>query len=264
MIRTKTVKRKGFGAEKSGDYWLYGVHAVVQALRNPARPVREVVHAAEAPPAAELAAAAAARGLQPKPLQRQELDRLLPAGSVHQGAAARVARLPDLELGALLDGLGEAARSVVVVLDQVTDPQNVGAVLRSAAAFGAAACIVTERHAAPETGVLAKAASGALDAVPLVRVANLAQAMDRLKAARFWCIGLAADAGLACTQADLGGRIALILGAEGRGLRRLTRERCDLVVRLPTGGPIGHLNVSAAAAVALYEAARQSAPGACS
>jgi 23S rRNA (guanosine2251-2'-O)-methyltransferase len=116
--------------------------------------------------------------------------------------------------------------------------------------------LLTERHAAPETGVLAKAASGALDVTPLVRVANLARAMEQLKTAGFWCVGLAGEADRTLAQANLTGRVALCLGAEGPGLRRLTREHCDLLAKLPTSSPIGHLNVSNAAAVALYELVR--------
>jgi 23S rRNA (guanosine2251-2'-O)-methyltransferase len=235
-----------------GAYWIYGYHAVTAAIANPHRRFRR------------LAGTAAALAEHPlgRPAERLDppaLASLLPAGSVHQGLAALVEPLPFLSLEELLDDLPEGPQRLVI-LDQVTDPQNVGAVLRSASAFAAAGLILTERHAAPESGALAKAASGALDHLPMIRVVNLARAIETVKRAGFWCVGLAAEAELTIAAAKLAGRTALVLGAEGSGLRRLTREHCDQLVRLPTSGPIAQLNVSNAAAVALYELARDSTP----
>src|SRR6185312_874284 len=161
------------------------------------------------------------------------------------------------DLDEQLDELAGQADATLLLLDRITDPHNVGAILRSAAAFGALAVILTERHAAPESGALAKAASGALEHVPLIRVANLARALELLKKGGFWIAGLAAEGSQTLAGAKLTGKVGLALGAEGPGLRRLTREHCDLLVRLPTGGAIDHLNVSNAAAVALYELVRQ-------
>jgi len=234
-----------------GGYWLFGYHAVTAAVGNPRRHIRRLVGTA----------AALAEHDFGRPAERLEapaLAGLLPAGAVHQGLAALVEPLPFATLEEVLEDLPEGPQRIVL-LDQVTDPQNVGAILRSASAFGTAAVILTERHAAPESGALAKAASGALDHVPVIRVVNLARAMETVKRAGFWCAGLAAEAELTLADAKLSGRIALVLGAEGGGLRRLTREHCDQLVRLPTSGPISQLNVSNAAAVALYELAR-SAP----
>lgn len=143
-----------------------------------------------------------------------------------------------------------------MVLDQVTDPHNVGAVLRSAAAFGALAVVVPDRHAPDETGTLAKSASGALERMPLVRVSNLVRALEQLKDGGFWIAGLAAEGTTTLAQAKLSGKTALVLGSEGEGLRRLTREHCDYLVRLPMTDAVESLNVSNAAAVALYELIR--------
>jgi 23S rRNA (guanosine2251-2'-O)-methyltransferase len=189
---------------------------------------------------------------EPQYTDKTILDQMLP-GAVHQGIVLDTAPLLDLGLDALL----AKQPRLLVVLDQVTDPHNVGAIMRSAAAFGAFGIILTDRHAPSMTGTLAKTASGALEHVALVHVVNLARALDQLREAGFWCVGLAEEGARDLGQLDLSGPTAIVLGAEGEGLRRLTRERCDELARLPTQGAIGSLNVSNAAAVALYEAKRQ-------
>jgi len=190
-------------------------------------------------------------------LDRAAFERLLPQGAVHQGLALEVEPLESADLEDVLRAAEVTqGRSIVVVLDQVSDPHNVGAVLRSAAAFGAGAVIVGEHGAPPSTGALAKAASGALDLVPLVRAVNLARTLDRLKEAGFWCCGLDESASATLADLDLGQHVVLVLGSEGSGLRRLLRERCDYLARLPTRPELPSLNVSNAAAVALYELVR--------
>ncbi len=188
-------------------------------------------------------------------LSRDELAQRLPAGAVHQGIAVLVAPLEEPQLEDVLARCGEAG--LVLALDQVTDPHNVGAILRSAAAFGVAGVIVTERNAPADTGVLAKSASGALELVPLVRAVNLARALDQLKEAGFWLYGLDEKGEAPIGTLDLGGRVCIVLGAEGEGLRRLTSEKCDRLVTIPTGNALTALNVSNAAAVATYEWARR-------
>jgi 23S rRNA (guanosine2251-2'-O)-methyltransferase len=227
---------------------------VAAALANPARRLRRLLLTAEAE------AALAARVPPPWRIAAERIDRarlaaLLPPETVHQGAALLAEPLPDLPLETVLD---QAGQGPVLVLDQVTDPRNVGAILRSAAAFGAAAVVLQDRHAPPETGALARAASGALEVVPVARVVNLARALDALKQAGLWVVGLDAAAPVTLAQAGLAGRrVALVLGAEGEGMRRLTRAHCDEVARLPIAASMESLNVSAAAAVALYELARE-------
>ena len=189
-------------------------------------------------------------------VSKTEIDKHLPAGAVHQGIIAQVEPLPALHIDDLIALAQGQDNAIIVVLDQVTDPHNVGAILRSAAAFGALGVVVPDRHAPEETTALAKSASGALERMPLVRVTNLARALDELKDGGFWICGLAADGAVSLAEAKLTGKIALALGAEGDGLRRLTRETCDHLVRLPMVGNMESLNVSNAAAVALYEFVR--------
>jgi 23S rRNA (guanosine2251-2'-O)-methyltransferase len=238
-------------AQPGGPYWLYGHHAVTAALANPERKVLRLAHAG-----ADEAPAVDADGREWERVARDALESWLPPGAVHQGVAVKVHPLPDRGIEDVIAAAEGEEHAHVLILDQVTDPQNVGAILRSAAAFGALAVVLTERNAAPESGALAKAASGALEHVPLIRVTNLSRAIELLKKGGFWIAGLAAEAPQTLAQAKLSGKVGLALGAEGPGLRRLTREHCDLLVRLPTGGAIDHLNVSNAAAVALYELVR--------
>jgi 23S rRNA (guanosine2251-2'-O)-methyltransferase len=229
---------------------------VTAVLANPQRRVRRLVglqeSAAELREMAATATAALPAGA-PEILDRAAFATLLPGDAVHQGMALAAEPLPARDIDDVLDGIADAPPPhIVVLLDQVTDPHNVGAILRSAAAFAARAVVITEHGAPPVTGALAKAASGALEAVPLVRVTNLARTLDRLKEAGFWCLGLDEAAEKTIAEIDAGARIALVLGAEGVGLRRLTRERCDFIARLATRGALSSLNVSNAAAIALY------------
>ncbi|WP_421989026.1 23S rRNA (guanosine(2251)-2'-O)-methyltransferase RlmB [Roseococcus sp.] len=236
-----------------GGTWLYGMHAVSAALANPERRLRRllVTRGAEAELAERLSPP---WRVVPEIVERPRLDGLLPPDSIHQGAALLVEPLEAPPLERLL----EQTTGPVLVLDQVTDPRNVGAILRSAAAFGAAAIVVQDRHAPQETGLLARAASGALEVVPLVREVNLARALEMLKKSGLWVVGLEAAGPVTLAQSGLiGRRVALVLGAEGEGMRRLTREGCDELVRLPIKPAMESLNVSAAAAVALYELARE-------
>jgi 23S rRNA (guanosine2251-2'-O)-methyltransferase len=254
-----------------GEDWLYGRHAVEAALANPQRRWRRLaaLPGQENEAAALVAAARAERRGTAAPvesLDRAAFEAFLPEGAVHQGLALQVEPLdpPDLDdilrAVAVIQGAVTEGRALIVMLDQVSDPHNVGAVLRSAAAFGAAAVIVPEHGAPPAGAALAKAASGALELVPLVRVVNLARALDRLKEEGFWSCGLAEDAPQPLSEVDLGPRAVLVLGSEGGGLRRLVRERCDTLARLPTRPEMPSLNVSNAAAVALYELTRRPAP----
>jgi 23S rRNA (guanosine2251-2'-O)-methyltransferase len=243
--------RRGPQAPPGG--WLFGTHAVEAALANPKRLHQRLVVTAE------VAQTLGTRRL-PVPLEIVErvfIDRLVGPQAVHQGIALQTPALDQPQLHDLLGGVTQDSR--FLVLDQVTDPHNVGAILRSAAAFGAAAVVLPDRGAPAETAVLAKAASGALERVPLVRVVNLARALDDLKTAGVWCIGLDGTAGRTLAEALTDQATALVLGAEGAGLRRLTTERCDTLARLPTVADFASLNVSNAAAIALYAVSARAA-----
>ena len=181
-----------------------------------------------------------------------DLGRLVPHDAPHQGVVIEVEPLEEVWLGALINGADE--RAILLVLDQVTDPHNVGAILRSAAAFGAVGIVTQDRHSPPESGVVAKAASGALERVPWARVVNLARALEEIAEAGFWRIGLTGDADTELKDALGPARTALVLGAEGPGLRPNTREHCDALAKLPISDAVESLNVSNAAAVALYAA----------
>jgi 23S rRNA (guanosine2251-2'-O)-methyltransferase len=240
-------------APAEGGVWLHGLHPVAAALRNPARRLRRLLVTVEAE--RELAERVPEPWrITPEPVPRERFATFLPPDAVHQGTALLVEPLAPPPLERVIEG----SAGPVLVLDQVTDPRNVGAILRSAAAFGAAALVMQDRNAPPETGALARAASGALEAVPVLREVNLARAVGQLKKAGLWVVGLEAGAPVTLAQSGLAGRrVALVLGAEGEGLRRLTRESCDELVRLPIRPAMESLNVSAAAAVALYELARE-------
>ncbi len=245
-----------------GQRWLYGRHAVAAALANPERRWRclAVLPGQEDEGRALIAAALAQRHGDDEPLRvldRNGFAALLSDDAVHQGLALEVEPLDPPDLDDLLRAVALAPRALVVVLDQVGDPQNVGAVLRAAAAFGASAVVIAAHGAPPVGGALAKAASGALELVPLIPAVNLARALERLKEAGFWCCGLDERAPQLLAELDLGARIALVLGAEGDGLRRLVREHCDHLARLPTSPAMPSLNVATAAAIALYELSRQ-------
>src|SRR3954452_10636223 len=220
-----------------GTVWLYGHHAIAAALANPARRLRRLMltEEAEAAIGKQLSPPWA---VAPERVARGRLDQLLGRDVVHQGAALLADLLAPPSLQSVLEKPG-----VIVVLDQVTDPRNVGAIMRSAAAFGAAAVITQDRNAPEETGGLAKAASGALETVPLLRAVNIARTLIALKAAGCWVVGLAAGGGALAGSAFAERRVALVLGAEGEGLRRLTRETCDELAGLAMKGPMENLNV---------------------
>jgi 23S rRNA (guanosine2251-2'-O)-methyltransferase len=244
------MRKRNFQTQGGRALWLYGFHAVKAALANPRR------HCLRC-----LVTRQAADNIGERALLRVEVDivapdqvsRVLPQGAVHQGIALACEPLPPTRLEEITT---TPERKIVLVLDQISDPHNVGAILRSAAAFAAAGVIVQERHAPAESGVLAKAASGALDMIPYLSVVNIARALVQLGEYEFWRIALTGDTGQTLADAIVPRNLALVLGSEGTGIRRLVRERCDDSATIPISNGMESLNVSNAAAVALYECRR--------
>ena len=230
----------------SGPVYLYGLHTVRAALDNPRREKRELLVTPNA--LARLRETGPVAGVRQRETTPRELDKLLGADAVHQGAALEVEPVSRFGLNDIPD------LRLIVVLDQVTDPHNVGAILRTACAFGADALVTTQRYAPRETGVMAKAASGALDLVPLIEVRNLGDTLELLKKRGMHVLGFDSEAPAPLAPRLGGGPLAIVLGAEGKGLRQRTRELCDEMVRLDMPGPIKSLNVSNAAAIALFAA----------
>mgnify|MGYP001221670199 CR=1 FL=1 len=230
-----------------GFYWLYGIHPVQMALANPRRQKGELL-------ATPAAAAKLPRGSKARQVAPGELNKLLPPGATHQGVALAVQPLSAPPLGKVL-----AEGKPLVMLDQVTDPQNIGAILRSAAAFGARAVIVQDKHSPPENATIAKTAAGALELVPYLPVTNLSRTIEEVQQAGYWAIGLDGTTKQTLAECRPGPKTVLVMGAEGAGLRRLVAEHCDLLAKLPIDSRMESLNVSVAAGIALYEIGR---PGA--
>ena len=254
--------RDNIRRQTKGGNWLYGVHACLAALANPERDVRRIVVASDAAddlelPVVEAANAAFEACEVPRPQiewrDRRDIHDLLPREAVHQGIAVEAMPLPYPVIEDIIEASEGMASASVVILDQATDPRNIGAVMRTAAAFGALGVIVQDKHAPDITASMAKAASGAIERLPYVKVTNISRAMEQLKAAEFWCVGFDGHTDDTLNAKHLKGRNVLVLGAEGAGLRRMTRENCDLVVKIPMTDAVESLNLSNAAAIALYQ-----------
>lgn len=233
--------------DSGSGHWVYGWHAVNAALANAERVVTRII---ASPAAGEKLKLPNRRLPTPHIVEPRELDRVLGSEAVHQGIAVMVHALEPYSIEDILNI--EDPRGPVLILDQVSDPHNVGAIMRTAAAYDAVAVVIPKDHSAPETATMAKAACGALDIVKRVQVTNLATAMRELKGAGWWIVGLEGEAKQELPQIKFGAKTVIVLGAEGKGMRRLTAELCDETARLPMGSRMESLNVSNAAAVALY------------
>jgi 23S rRNA (guanosine2251-2'-O)-methyltransferase len=255
MSSHKSHRRRG-AAPTSGNPKFWGRHAVLAAIENPERQIiklwgtREALGQLELPPSLPVIYS-----------DVTDLARFVPRDAPHQGIVAEVSPLEDIWLADVLDQNEDDPRPILI-LDQVTDPHNVGAIFRSAAAFDAIAVVTQDRHSPPESGVLAKSASGALEVIPWVRVVNLARALEEIAEHQYWRIGLSGHAKMTLSEALAPRRNALVLGAEGEGMRHNIEEHCDQIAKLPISHRMESLNVSNAAAVALYAAAMAQTDGA--
>jgi 23S rRNA (guanosine2251-2'-O)-methyltransferase len=228
---------------------LYGRHAVLAALDNPRRKINKVLCTKET---FEELKNTGHKNLV-RVVDKKEIDRLLPPDSVHQGLLAYGQELENYAIEEIIALANEKERCCVLILDQVTDPQNIGAIIRSAVAFDCLALILQDRNAPRESGAMAKAAAGQLEHLPVCRVTNLSRAMEQLKKSGFWTVGMDGRAQTTIDKIDKNGRTAVVMGSEGSGMRRLIEENCDLTAKLPVSPQVESLNVSAAAAITLYE-----------
>ena len=228
---------------------LYGKHAVLAAIKNPHRKISKILCTKEN--FEEIKKIKPQINIQV--VERKEIDKLLPADAVHQGLAAFCNELPAVSIEELINISNQLENCHVLILDQVTDPQNIGAIIRSAVAFNTLALIVQDKNSPQETGSMAKASAGMIEHLPIIRVTNLSRTINQLKDAGFWTIGMDGYAKTSVSELKKGGKNAIIMGSEGKGMRRLVEENCDITIRLPMNEKVESLNVATAAAIVLYE-----------
>ncbi len=235
-------------SQQKNQLILYGRHAVLAALSNPKRQINKILCTKEN--ASEIRATCR---ITPQIVERKEIDKLLPSDAVHQGFALFCSRLPDIALDDIIELAKTKDKCHILILDQVTDPQNIGAIIRSAVAFNTLALIMQDKNSPFESGAMAKAAAGMIEHLPIARVTNLSRAIEKLKNADFWTIGMDGYAKTSLDKLDKSGKTAIIMGSEGKGMRRLVEENCDISVSLAISPLTESLNVATAAAIALYE-----------
>lgn len=258
-MKEKMLKSRGNKTENiaPNSVLIYGRHAVASALQNQKRIVNKVWCITEC--AAEVKNMLAAGKRRPdliNVVERKVLDAMLPNDAVHQGMAITAQRLKGCQIEDVCDAAEDKDNACVLVLDQVTDPQNVGAIIRSCAAFGALALVVQDKNSPEESGAMVKASAGTIEFLPICRVTNLNRAIEKLKDAGFWVVGMDGYAEDEISSISKGGKIAIVMGSEGKGMRRLVKESCDQTVKLKMNPKVESLNVSTAAAIALYEATK--------
>lgn len=232
---------------------IYGRHAVMSALANPRRKIVRVMCLREN--LNEIKGKIVDNKIVA--VERREMDKLVSVDAVHQGFVAIAERLPNVKIEDICDEAEKYENCRLLILDQVTDPQNIGAIVRSCAAFGCLAMIVQDKNSPQESGAMLKAAAGTYENMPICRVTNLSRAIEQLKKSGFWIVGMDGYAKTNIDELDKNGRLAMVMGSEGKGMRRLIEESCDVTVRLPIADDVESLNVSTAAAVVLYELSRK-------
>lgn len=252
------MENKNKKTHNNNDVILYGRHAVLSAIQNPNRKIYQIFCTDDV--ASEVLSVCAKAKVPEKTVvvvKRNELEKMLPAQSVHQGFAARCEKLKNCDIQDFCRFAETKENSRVLILDQVTDPQNIGAIIRSAVAFDCDALILQDKNAPEETGAMAKASVGMIEHLPIVRATNLSRAIEALKKAGYWIVGMDGYAKCGADSLDKSGKIAVVMGSEGKGMRRLIEEACDITVRLPMSEKVESLNVSTAAAIILYELYRK-------
>lgn len=235
----------------------YGRHAVIAAIKNSNRVITKILVTKENFDDIKNIIQKTDRSLGIiNTVDRKEIERILPQDAVHQGFLAYVKELNNIDIEDIIAMADEKEHCTVLILDQVTDPQNIGAIIRTCVAFDALAMIVQDKNSPPETGAMAKASVGAIETLPICRVTNLSRAIQQLKNANFWAIGMDGNAKTTIDKISKAGKNIVVMGNEGKGMRRLVEENCDIIVKLPISNKVESLNVSTAAAIALYEMAK--------
>lgn len=245
----KSFKRRENVVNTKDQLIIYGRHAVISALKNPNRNILKLVITAENKQEIDRLGMV----LPISVVDRKDFSKFLPEDAVHQGFALFCSRLDSVDILDLIALAEDKQRCHILILDQVTDPQNIGAIIRSCAAFGTLGLVVQDKNSPLESGAMDKAAAGTIEFVPIARVTNLSRAIEQLKDNGFWVMGMDGYADVTIDKVNKNGKTAIVMGSEGKGMRRLVQENCDTSVKLPISPNVESLNVSTAAAIALYE-----------
>ena len=238
----------------NAEVLLYGRHAVMSVIANPHRKISKIVCTEDNfPLIQEICRKNGIDECKINVVERKEIDRILPREAVHQGIAVFCSKLQEYTLEEICDNLQDKSKATIMILDQVTDPQNVGTIIRSCVAFGCDALVMQDRNSPQETGAIAKAAVGTMELLPIVRVTNLSRAIEKLQKNGFWIVGMDGYATQYIDSLDKNSKLAIVMGSEGKGLRRLVEEACDIAVKIPMADAVESLNVATAASIVLYE-----------